>query len=131
MLARKADMAAQGEAWRGGKIINIASLLSFQGGIRVPSYTASKSGVAGLTKLMANEWARHGINANAIAPGFITTAMTDKLTEDQKTAILKNVPAGRMGEAAEIAAAVLYLASPEAGYTTGTVLHVNGGLAMV
>ena len=116
---------------RWGRIINISSVVGATGNPGQGNYAASKAGLVGMTKALAAEVASRGITANAIAPGFITTAMTDKLTEDQKTAILKNVPAGRMGEAAEIAAAVLYLASPEAGYTTGTVLHVNGGLAMV
>ena len=116
---------------RWGRIVNISSVVGTTGNPGQGNYAASKAGLVGMTKALAYEVASRGITANAVAPGFITTAMTDKLTEDQKTAILKNVPAGRMGDAAEIAAAVLYLASPEAGYTTGTVLHVNGGLAMV
>jgi 3-oxoacyl-[acyl-carrier protein] reductase len=87
--------------------------------------------MVGMTKSLAYEVASRGITANAVAPGFITTAMTDKLTDDQKSGILGQVPAGRMGDASEIAAAVLYLASPEAGYVTGTTLHVNGGMAML
>ena len=116
---------------RWGRIINISSVVGTTGNPGQGNYAAAKAGLVGMTKSLAYEVASRGITANAVAPGFIATAMTDKLTEDQKTAILKNVPAGRMGDAAEIAAAVLYLASPEAGYTTGTVLHVNGGLAMV
>ncbi len=116
---------------RWGRIINISSVVGTTGNPGQGNYAAAKAGLVGMTKSLAYEVASRGITANAVAPGFIATAMTGKLTEDQKTAILKNVPAVRMGEAAEIAAAVLYLASPEAGYTTGTVLHVNGGLAMV
>ncbi|MCA8879142.1 MAG: 3-oxoacyl-[acyl-carrier-protein] reductase [Rhodobacteraceae bacterium] len=116
---------------RWGRIINISSVVGTTGNPGQGNYAASKAGLVGMTKSLAYEVASRGITANAIAPGFITTAMTAKLTDDQKTAILSQVPAGRMGEAAEIAAAVLYLASPEAGYTTGTVLHVNGGLAMI
>ena len=87
--------------------------------------------MVGMSKSLAAEVASRNITVNCVAPGFITTAMTDKLTEDQKSRILTSVPAGRMGEASEIAAAVLYLASPEAGYVTGAVLHVNGGMAMI
>jgi 3-oxoacyl-[acyl-carrier protein] reductase len=87
--------------------------------------------MVGMSKSLAAEVASRNITVNCVAPGFITTAMTDKLTDDQKSRILTAVPAGRMGEAAEIAAAVLYLASPEAGYVTGAVLHVNGGMAMI
>jgi 3-oxoacyl-[acyl-carrier protein] reductase len=86
--------------------------------------------MVGMSKSLAYEVASRGITVNCVAPGFITTAMTDKLTDDQKSGILTNVPAGRMGEAAEIGAAVLYLASAEAGYMTGATLHVNGGMAM-
>ena len=87
--------------------------------------------MVGLSKSLAKEVATRGITVNCVAPGFITTAMTDKLTEEQKATILKEVPAGRMGDAAEVAAAVLYLASAEAAYVTGTTLHVNGGMEMV
>lgn len=116
---------------RWGRIISIGSVVGTTGNPGQGNYAASKAGLVGMTKSLAAEVASRGITANAVAPGFITTAMTDKLTDEQKATILRNVPAGRMGDAAEIAAAVLYLASPEAGYTTGTVLHVNGGLAMV
>jgi len=95
------------------------------------NYAASKAGMVGMSKSLAYEVASRGITVNAVAPGFITTAMTDKLNDDQKSGILQQVPAGRMGEADEIAAAVLYLASAEAGYVTGTTLHVNGGMAMI
>jgi 2-deoxy-D-gluconate 3-dehydrogenase len=113
----------------GGKIINIASMLSFQGGIRVASYTASKSGVAGLTKLLANEWAKHGINVNAIAPGYFATNNTDALRADEKrnTEILGRIPAGRWGAPADLAGAAVFLASSASDYVHGTVLAVDGG----
>ncbi len=112
-----------------GKIVNIASLLSFQGGIRVPSYTASKHGVAGLTKVLANEWAAKGINVNAIAPGYIETNNTTALRADpdRNRAILDRIPAGRWGHADDIAGTAVFLASPAAGYIHGTVLNVDGG----
>ena len=114
---------------RGGKIVNIASLLSFQGGIRVPSYTASKHGVAGITKLLANEWAAKGINVNAIAPGYIETNNTEALRADPKRSaeILARIPAGRWGRAEDIAEAAVFLASPAAHYIHGTILNVDGG----
>ncbi|MCT8161312.1 2-dehydro-3-deoxy-D-gluconate 5-dehydrogenase KduD [Pseudoruegeria sp. SHC-113] len=116
-------------AGRGGRIVNIASLLSFQGGIRVPAYTASKHGVAGLTKILANEWATKGINVNAVAPGYIATNNTQALREDpvRNTAILERIPAGRWGDPADIAGAVTFLCTPAANYVTGTVLNVDGG----
>lgn len=112
-----------------GSVVNIASLLSFQGGIRVPSYTASKHGVAGLTKLMANEWAAKGINVNAVAPGYIATNNTEALRNDpaRNQAILDRIPAGRWGEAADIAGAAVYLCTPAAKYVHGAVLNVDGG----
>ncbi|WP_170752564.1 3-oxoacyl-[acyl-carrier-protein] reductase [Ruegeria lacuscaerulensis] len=116
---------------RWGRIINISSVVGATGNPGQANYAASKAGMVGMTKSLAYEVASRGITANAVAPGFITTAMTDKLTDDQKSGILGQVPAGRMGDASEIAAAVLYLASPEAGYVTGTTLHVNGGMAML
>lgn len=114
---------------RPGKVVNIASLLSFQGGIRVPSYTASKHGVAGLTKLLANEWAARGINVNAIAPGYIETNNTEALRADEarNRAILERIPAGRWGRAEDIAGAAVFLASPAADYVHGAVLNVDGG----
>ncbi len=116
---------------RWGRIVNISSVVGATGNPGQGNYAAAKAGMVGMSKSLAYEVASRGITVNCVAPGFITTAMTDKLTEDQKAKILTNVPAGRMGEASEIGAAVLYLASPEAGYVTGSVLHVNGGLAMI
>jgi 2-dehydro-3-deoxy-D-gluconate 5-dehydrogenase len=112
-----------------GKIINIASLLSFQGGIRVPSYTASKHGVAGLTRILANEWAAKGINVNAIAPGYIATNNTLALQADpdRNAAILARIPAGRWGDPSDIGGAAVFLASDAARYIHGAVLNVDGG----
>jgi 2-dehydro-3-deoxy-D-gluconate 5-dehydrogenase len=112
-----------------GAVINIASLLSFQGGIRVPSYAAAKHGVAGLTKALANEWAGQGINVNAIAPGYIETNNTHALREDPKRSaeILSRIPAGRWGRPDDIAEAAVFLASPAAAYIHGTILPVDGG----
>ncbi|MBP0485143.1 2-dehydro-3-deoxy-D-gluconate 5-dehydrogenase KduD [Sagittula salina] len=116
-------------AGRGGRIVNIASLLSFQGGIRVPSYTASKHGVAGLTKIFANEWAGQGINVNAVAPGYIATNNTEALRTDpaRNQAILDRIPAARWGDPEDIAGAVVFLCAPAAKYVTGAVLNVDGG----
>ena len=113
----------------GGKIIFTASLLSFQGGINVPGYTAAKSGIAGLTKALSNEWAVHGINVNAIAPGYIATDNTEALRNDpnRSQAILDRIPAGRWGTAGDMAGAVVFLASPASDYVSGTVLSVDGG----
>ena len=122
--------AARHMAQRGsGKIVNIASLLSFQGGIRVPSYTAAKSGVAGLTKAMANELAPKGVQVNAIAPGYITTNNTTALRADEarNRQILERIPAGRWGDPADIAGAAVFLSSSAADYVTGQVLAVDGG----
>jgi 3-oxoacyl-[acyl-carrier protein] reductase len=116
---------------RWGRIVNISSVVGATGNPGQANYAASKAGMVGMSKSLAYEVASRGITVNCVAPGFITTAMTDKLNDDQKSKILMQVPAGRMGEAAEIAAATLYLASPEAGYVTGTTLHVNGGMAML
>lgn len=116
-------------AGRPGKIINIASMLSYQGGIRVASYTASKSGVAGLTKLLANEWASKNINVNAIAPGYIATNNTAALRADEKrnAEILGRIPAGRWGAPDDLAGAVVFLASRASDYVHGTTLAVDGG----
>lgn len=114
---------------RPGKIINIASMLSFQGGIRVASYTASKSGVAGLTKLLANEWAQKNINVNAIAPGYIATNNTAALQADEKrnAEILGRIPADRWGRPDDLAGAVVFLSSTASDYVHGTTLAVDGG----
>ncbi|MCG6110648.1 MAG: 3-oxoacyl-ACP reductase FabG [Paracoccus sp.] len=116
---------------RWGRIVNITSVVGATGNPGQGNYAAAKAGVVGMSKSLAYEVASRGITVNCVAPGFIATAMTDKLTEDQKGKILTQIPAGRMGGPEEIAAAVLYLASPEAGYVTGATLHVNGGMAMV
>ena len=113
----------------GGRIVNIASLLSFQGGVRVPAYTASRHGVAGLTKLLANEWASYNINVNAVAPGYISTNNTTDLRNDPKRSveILSRIPAGRWGDPSDIAGAVSFLCMPASNYITGAVLNVDGG----
>jgi 2-dehydro-3-deoxy-D-gluconate 5-dehydrogenase len=113
----------------GGKVINIASLLSFQGGIRIPSYTASKSGLAGLTRLLACEWAAKGVNVNAIAPGYFVTNNTEALRNDPKRSsdILGRIPAGRWGDPGDLGGAAVFLASPAADYIHGVVLPVDGG----
>jgi 3-oxoacyl-[acyl-carrier protein] reductase len=116
---------------RWGRIVNISSVVGATGNPGQGNYAAAKAGMVGMSKSLAYEVASRGITVNAVAPGFIETAMTDKLTDDQKSAILGQIPSGRMGTPAEIAAAVLYLASPEAAYVTGTTLHVNGGMAML
>jgi len=117
------------EAGKPGKIINIASMLSFQGGIRVPSYTASKHGIAGITKLLCNEWAAKGINVNAIAPGYVETANTAQLRDDadRSAEILKRIPAGRWSAPSDLGWAAVFLASKASDYIHGTVLPVDGG----
>jgi len=116
---------------RWGRIVSVGSVVGAVGNPGQGNYAAAKAGLVGMSKSLAYEVASRGVTVNVIAPGFVETAMTDKLTGEQKEKILAQVPAGRMGTPAEIAAAALYLASPEAGYVTGTVLHVNGGMAMV
>ncbi|MEN9059949.1 MULTISPECIES: 3-oxoacyl-[acyl-carrier-protein] reductase [Ponticoccus] len=116
---------------RWGRIVNITSVVGTTGNPGQGNYAAAKAGLVGMSKSLAYEVATRGVTVNAVAPGFVRTAMTDKLNDEQKAAILTQIPAGRMGEAEEIAAAVLYLSSPEAAYVTGSTLHVNGGMAMV
>lgn len=116
---------------RWGRIVNISSIVGTTGNPGQANYAASKAGMVGMSKSIAYEVASRGITVNCIAPGFIATAMTDKLTDDQKDKINVQIPAGRMGTPAEIAAAVLYLSSDGAAYTTGSTLHVNGGMAMI
>ncbi len=121
---------ARGMLGRGrGKIIFTASLLSFQGGINVPGYAAAKSGIAGLTRALSNEWAAGGVNVNAIAPGYIATDNTQALRDDadRSAAILSRIPAARWGEAADLAGATVFLASPASDYVSGIVLPVDGG----
>ncbi|SDD47352.1 2-deoxy-D-gluconate 3-dehydrogenase [Sanguibacter gelidistatuariae] len=112
-----------------GKIVNTASMLSFQGGINVPGYTSSKSAIAGLTRALANEWASKGLNVNAVAPGYVATANTQQLREDteRSESILARIPAGRWAQAGDIAGAVLFLSSRAADYVNGAVLPVDGG----
>lgn len=116
---------------RWGRIVSITSVVGATGNPGQANYAASKAGLVGLSKALAAEVASRGITVNCVAPGFITTAMTDALTEDQKTRITEGIPAGRLGTVEDIAAAVVYLASAEAGYVTGATLHVNGGMAML
>ncbi|MBU2956421.1 3-oxoacyl-ACP reductase FabG [Paracoccus sp. 1_MG-2023] len=116
---------------RWGRIINITSVVGATGNPGQGNYAAAKAGLVGMSKSLAYEVASRGITVNCVAPGFIATAMTEKLTDDQKSKIQGQIPAGRMGTPEEIAGAVLYLASPEAGYVTGSTLHVNGGMAMI
>ena len=121
----RAALAAE----RRAKIINIASMLSFQGGVRVPSYTAAKSGLAGITRLLANEWAARGINVNAIAPGYVETNNTAALRSDaeRNADILKRIPAGRWARPEDMAGAAVFLASPASDYVHGAILPVDGG----
>ncbi len=122
--------AARAMAPRGfGRIVNIASVLSFQGGIRVPGYAAAKHAVAGLTKALANEWTAKGINVNAIAPGYVVTDNTEALRQDtaRMRDLLARIPAGRFAEADEIAGATVFLASPAASYVAGAIFNVDGG----
>ncbi|EFL26452.1 2-deoxy-D-gluconate 3-dehydrogenase [Streptomyces himastatinicus ATCC 53653] len=128
VLTREVGRAMLAKGVR-GKIIFTASLLSFQGGITVPGYAAAKSGIAGLTKALANEWAAHGIGVNAIAPGYIATDNTQALRDDSERsrAILERIPAGRWGRPEDIAGATVFLASAASDYVSGTVLPVDGG----
>ena len=116
---------------RHGRIVNVSSIVGATGNPGQANYAASKAGMIGMGKSLAYEVASRGITVNAIAPGFIATAMTDKLTDDQKSGIMGQIPAGRMGTPNEIAGAVVYLSSDESAYVTGATLHVNGGMAML
>ena len=116
---------------RWGRIVSITSVVGATGNPGQGNYAAAKAGLVGMSKSLAYEVASRGITVNCVAPGFIETAMTDKLNDEQKARILTQIPAGRMGSADDIAAAVVYLASPAAGYVTGATLHVNGGMAMI
>ncbi|MEW6116064.1 MAG: 3-oxoacyl-[acyl-carrier-protein] reductase [Nitrospirota bacterium] len=115
---------------RYGRIINIASVVAFMGNPGQANYSASKAGIVGLTKTTAKEYAGRGITVNAVAPGFITTAMTDALSENVRQEMLKAIPMNRFGTVEDVANAVLFFASPESGYVTGQVIHVNGGMYM-
>lgn len=128
-LAQAVQRGMMKQRW--GRIINVASIVGVTGNPGQANYCASKAGMIGWTKAMAMEIASRNITVNCIAPGFIATAMTDALNDDQKARINDKIPAGRMGGSADIAAAALYLASDEAGYVTGQTLHVNGGMAMI
>ena len=116
---------------RWGRIVNITSVVGVTGNAGQANYAASKAGLIGMTKSMAQEVASRGVTVNCLAPGMIVTGMTDVLSDDQKGRILKMIPAGRLGESEEIAAGTLYLASDEAAYVTGQTLHINGGMAMI
>ncbi len=128
-LCRAAMRGMMKKRW--GRIINITSIVGITGNPGQVNYVASKAGIIGMTKSIAQELAARNVTANCVAPGFIATPMTDVLNDKQKEAILSRIPAGRMGGPADIAAAVIYLASDEAGYVTGQTLHVNGGMAMI
>ena len=127
-FARAAMKGMMKQRW--GRIVGITSVVAFTGNPGQANYAASKAGMLGMTKSLAVELAGRGVTVNCVAPGFITSAMTDKLTDSQKERILGMIPAGRMGEADEVAAAVVYLASNEAAYVTGHTVHINGGMAM-
>lgn len=128
-LARAAMRGMMKRRW--GRIVNITSVVGVTGNPGQANYVASKAGIIGLTKSLAQELASRSVTVNAVAPGFIATPMTDVLNDKQKEGILARVPAGKLGSPEDIAAAVLYLASEEAGYVTGQTLHVNGGMAMI
>ncbi len=116
---------------RFGRMISVTSIVGVTGNPGQANYAASKAGLIGMSKSMAQELASRGITVNCVAPGFITSPMTDALPEAQKTALTTKIPAGRLGEGADIGAAIVYLASREAGYVTGQTVHVNGGMAMI
>ena len=129
LLCRSALRSMMKARW--GRIISVSSIVGVTGNAGQTNYAASKAGMIGYSKSLAAEVASRGITVNVVAPGFIETPMTDVLPEEQKAKLLTNVPAGRLGQGAEIAAAVAFLASEEAGYTTGATMHVNGGMAMI
>jgi len=129
ILTRSALRGMMKNRW--GRVINITSIVGFTGNPGQANYCASKAGLVGMTKSLAQEVASRGITLNCIAPGFMTSAMTDKLPDTQKEALLKNIPMGRMGSGSDIAAAAAFLASEEASYITGQTIHVNGGMAML
>ena len=129
LLCRSAIRSMMKARW--GRIISISSIVGVTGNPGQTNYAASKAGMIGFSKSLAAEVASRGITVNVIAPGFIETPMTDVLSDEQKSALLSNVPSGRLGQGSEIAAAVVYLASQEADYVTGATLHVNGGMAML
>ncbi len=116
---------------RAGRIINIASIVAATGNAGQANYAAAKAGLVGMTKALAQEVASRGVTVNVVAPGFIVTPMTDKLSEQQKAKLTGAIPLARLGQPADVAAAVVYLAADEAGWVTGATLHVNGGMAMV
>jgi 3-oxoacyl-[acyl-carrier protein] reductase len=128
-LTRAALKGMMSRRW--GRVINITSIVGITGNGGQANYAASKAGLIGMTKSLAQEMAARGITANCVAPGFITTAMTDALTEDQKHKLLPNIPVGYIGEPKDVAGAVVFLASEEARYVTGQTVHVNGGMAMI
>jgi 3-oxoacyl-[acyl-carrier protein] reductase len=128
-LARAASKSMMRKRY--GRIIGITSVVGVRGNAGQTNYAASKAGMIGFTKSLAQELASRGVTANCVAPGFIVSPMTDALSEGQKTALLDQIPAARLGEGSDVAAAVAYLASGEAGYVTGQTLHVNGGMVMV
>ena len=129
MLSRAVLRAMMKARW--GRIVSISSIVGATGNPGQANYAASKAGMVGFSKALAAEVASRGITVNMIAPGFIATPMTDALTDEQKTNLLRNVPAGKLGQADEVAAAVSFLASQEAGYITGETMHINGGMAML
>jgi 3-oxoacyl-[acyl-carrier protein] reductase len=128
-LTRAALRGMMGRRW--GRVINITSIVGVTGNAGQINYAASKAGLIGLTKSLAQEMAERAITVNAVAPGFITTAMTDALTEEQKQRLIPNIPVGYIGEPKDVACAVVFLASEEARYVTGQTIHVNGGMAMI
>ena len=130
MILCRAAMRGMMKA-RYGRIISISSIVGVTGNPGQINYAASKAGMIGFTKSFAQEVASRGVTVNVVAPGFVETPMTDELSDDQKSALLERVPAARLGQANEIAAAVAYLASDEAAYVTGATIHVNGGMAML